>query len=282
MALGTIAGAIASAGVSAAAQKLLGGKKAEPNVVATNPFALPEVQSTLNRLSNPTVAGFSGGGLTGSFANGQASVTADPTRSGIVNNIAGQFGLQLERLNALATQIAPGYSNMRTQVLGDLENQQKSAIGDLRQNLANRRVLGSSFAQDALTRANATFANQRSQASADLFMKELETTHALITEQTQAGVNQFQTHLTEANLEAGIAGQLATEASNVMNQAAQIQAQLVASLAGQYTTASTTASVKNADLAAQSATGTGTFWSTLAQPVAGAVGGEITNLFDRK
>lgn len=278
--LGNIAGALAGAGVGAIAS-LFGGKKDTPTVTAPNPFGMSQVQSTLSSLSNPanSFAGFSGGGLSGSLVGGNAVVTADPTRSALVGNMSNVYAQQIAKLSDLAAQIAPGASQLRTAQLQDLQNQQTSAVSNLRQNLESRRVLGSSFAQDAVNRTNASFDQQRASTLAQTYQQELDATHQIINEQATAGTNQFDQFLKESNLEAGIAGQLSSQATAAMSAAQKAQADLVAKLASQYTASATSASASNAELEAKAQQGAGNFWGTLAAPVANALSGGVASLF---
>ena len=71
-----------------------------------------------------------------------------------VGNIANTFGAQAADIGNIRSQWAPGMSALRGAQLASLQNQQTAGIGNLRDSLAQRRVLGSSFGQDALTRAN--------------------------------------------------------------------------------------------------------------------------------
>lgn len=250
-----------------------------------SPFVNPDqLNASLNALGDTkkNLAGFTGGGITGGFdANGNAFVSADPTRSNLVTGLSNVFGEQLMKLNGLAGQIAPGFSDMRTAALADLENQQKSAVSNLRQNLENRRVLGSSFAQDAITRANASFAGQRAATSSDIYMKELAATNDLIKQQAEAGANQVQTHLTQMNLEAGMAGALAQQATSVMSAASQLKAQLLASLAGGAQSQIGANMREAANLDEKASAGFGEMLGTLLGPIAtavtGPVGGAITS-----
>lgn len=256
-----------------------GGKSTEALKNWQSPFVnAGSLNSTLNGLSNvaANLKGWSGGGMTGSYdANGNATVSMDPSRSGIVNGLSNVFGEQLAKLNDLAGKIAPGFSDMRTAALTDLENQQKSAIGNLRQNLENRRVLGSSFAQDAVTRANASFANQRAETSSDLYMKELAATNDLIKQQSEAGVQQMQTYLTQMNLEAGMAGAMSEQATSVMSAASQLKAQLLAQLAGGAQSQMGENMRTAAQLDEKASAGFGSMLGTLLGPIATAVTGPI-------
>jgi len=107
-----------------------------------------------------------------------------------------------------------------------LNNSKTAAIGNLRENLERRRVLGSSFAQDAFTRTNAEFAKQADAVTADSFLKSLDATQQLIGQEFTARRGQFQTGLDELNLEASTAATMAGKATEQLGANARTAAQL--------------------------------------------------------
>lgn len=190
---------------------------------------------------NFTPSGFSGGGLAGSFANGSYGVTADPNRMAAVGGVANTFGQQANALGQIAGQWAPGFSALRNTQLTALNNNRAQAIGNLRDNLAQRRVLGSSFAQNSLASADQQYQDQISQTMAQTYLQELQATQQITQQQYTAARGQYQTMLDELNLEGGLSAQLSSQASAAMERASIAQAQLDA----------------------QSAQGTGSFFGTL-------------------
>jgi hypothetical protein len=124
--------------------------------------------------------------------------------------------------------VAPGVSDLRASRLEEIENARLSAVGNLRDNLARRRVLGSSFGADAVTRAEAEFAKEKERVAAESFLQELELTNNLMQQEFTARRGQFQTGLDELNLEAQIATALAGKATDVLGKNAQVEAMLLA------------------------------------------------------
>jgi len=174
--------------------------------------------------------GFSGGGLTTSYdyagGTGGTSVTASPERKGLVSSISGVYGDQANAYGNLAATVAPGFNDLLKARLTSIDNSASSAIGNLRQNLDSRRVLGSSFGQDTLTRAQSEFSQQRDAATADNFLKSLDASNQLITQQYNAQRGQFQTGLDELNLEANVGQQFSSTANQLLAANAQAQAKL--------------------------------------------------------
>jgi hypothetical protein len=170
--------------------------------------------------------GFDAGGLKGSFTGNGYSVTPSADRLGAVGNISGTFGTQADLLAGLRARVAPGISDLRAAKLNEIENQRTASVGNLRDNLARRRVLGSSFGQDSLARADAEFGKAKAQASAESFLQEMEMSNNLLQQEFTARRGQFQTTLDEMNLEANLASNLTGKATDILGKNAQIESQL--------------------------------------------------------
>lgn len=175
---------------------------------------------------NYTPTGFDAGGLSAKFTGNGYEVGASADRNNTVGQISNTFGQQAGDIAGLRGQFAPGFSAMRAAQLSALNNNRSQALGDLRQNLAQRRVLGSSFAQNSIANADQAYQDQISQTMAQSYLQELQVNQSLIQQQYQASVSSFQTKLNEMNLEAGIASDLTSKASSSMAQLANAQAQL--------------------------------------------------------
>lgn len=203
MALGTLLGAAASGAASWGLGKLFGGGDEKTSIA-------------------PVSAGINAGGLSG--VNG--TLSADANRTGLVQNVAGQFGNQADALGGLRARLTPGFSDLRTARLAEVENARTNAIGNLRENMARRRVLGSSFGQDALTRAEVEFGQQKDKVAAESLLQEIEGTQMLINQEFEARRGQYQTGLDELNLQADIATKLAASATAQMGANARLEADL--------------------------------------------------------
>ena len=88
-------------------------------------------------------------------------------------------------------------------------------MGDIRQALSRRRVLGSNFARAELSREEATFNQERDQITAESFLQELAASVDLIGKEFDAKASSFQTLLNEQDFEANIALALATGSQQV-------------------------------------------------------------------
>lgn len=217
MALGTIgsaiAGGLAKTAIGLGASKLFGGKKEK----------------------GFTPTGFSGGGLTGAFDphTGMFNVTSSPGRAGVIGNLSSLFPQQADMVAGLRGKVAPGVGALTQSRLGELDSRARQSIGNLRDNLARRRVLGSSFGQDAIQRANLAFAQDADRIKAESFLQELDLTNQLIEQEYGLRREEFQTILGDMNMQAEMASGLATNASSQLAANSRLKTQLNAqSMAG--------------------------------------------------
>lgn len=232
---------VVGAGISWGANKLFGPKEGS-------------AQAGLQSFQPP---GFQGGGFGTSFGQGGLTITPTAERLAAVSGLKDTFGNLATELSGQRGKVAPGVSDLRAARLGEIEDARRSSIGNLRENLQRRRVLGSSFGQDALTRAESEFAGQRDKVAAETFLQEFELTNQLIGQQFAALRGQAQTGLDELNLEAEIGSKLASGATNALASNAQMLAQLNA----------------------KEAAGQGKFFGDLIQPVAKGVGTAVGKFF---
>lgn len=172
--------------------------------------------------------GIGAGGINVDITGKHAVAETTPFRQGLVDSVAGTLGAQADELGALRARVAPGISEFRASRLGEIENARRSAVGNLRENLQRRRVLGSSFGQDAITRAESEFAGQRERVAAESFLQEMEMTTQFLNQEFAARRASFQTGLDELNLQAEIATKLASGATDQLGANARMEAQLIA------------------------------------------------------
>lgn len=175
-----------------------------------------------------TPPGINAGGLSATFGGNAFNVTSDAARRGLVGDIANTFTGLADATGGLRSRVAPGVSDLRAARLAEIEDARSSAVGNLRENLARRRVLGSSFGADAVSRAEAEFGRERDRVAAESFLQELELTNNLLQQEFTARRAAFQTGLDELNLEAQIATSLAGKATDILGKNAQIEAMLLA------------------------------------------------------
>ena len=224
------------------------------------------LNSSLSSLSTPSsyLTGFSGGGITGSYdPSGNSSVSIDPTRAATVSGLGSTFANAATQYGTLASQWAPGSSALRTAQLNDLQSQQNAAMSNLQQNLQNRRVLGSSFAQAQADSTGLAYQQQRDTTQATDYQTELQNTAALVQAQQQASAGVYQTALNESNLEAGVAGALQQESTNAVLSATTAKANILGTLANGAQTQQGQDQRTAAQLDEQSSAGVGSLFGSL-------------------
>lgn len=168
--------------------------------------------------------------LSGLLGGGSGSKTigamSSAERRALVGSLAATFPEQAAYLAGLREKVAPGMSALRASRLEGLAGERSRTLGDLRENLGRRRVLGSSFAQDTLTRAGLEFQKEGDRIRAETFLQELELSHAIANEEFTARRGEFETHLNEMNLQLQVATQIATQATAELNANARMKAEL--------------------------------------------------------
>lgn len=214
MAIGTILGAVAGGIASAGASKLFGGSK-----------------KSSSGGGKKDIVNVDAGGLRSTLSNGRINVESSGLRRGLVGDIAKTFPEQARFFGDLASRVAPGVSELRRSRLAEIESARSRSVGNLRENLQRRRVLGSSFGQDAIARADAEFAKESERVAAESFLTEVELSTQLRMAEFEARRGEFQTHLDEMNLQADLASQLATGATSQLGANARLKAQLDAEAA---------------------------------------------------
>ena len=185
-------------------------------------------------------SGFIGGGISALPQNGNISVTSTPERQGLVTNIANQFSGLGTELRGLLPEVTPGFGRL-SKSIGDvflsakesLSGRRREAVGNLAENLASRRIGGTSFGMDALSRATAEFEKeeraltaQEAEAQARTFLQELDMKVNLMNQSTQASIQSFNTFLSELNLQADIGMKLSQGMTEALLKNNAIQAQL--------------------------------------------------------
>lgn len=203
---------------------------------------------------------FQGGGLRGSVRNGKAKIRSSSARQGLVDSLASTSLNQAEALGGLRGQVGDAVSGLKASRLREVENARRSSVSNLRDNLARRRVLGSSFAQDALTRNDLEFAQESDRVAAESFLQEIDLNNQLINQEFEARRTSFATRLDEMNLQADMASNLSTQANTLLQQSAQLKAQL----AMQGAQSQAYLAANQASLDAQAQAGAGSLFGKLA------------------
>lgn len=176
--------------------------------------------------SAKTVPNFTGLNLnTPAFSLGSTGATTTLTPQNTIFQQANQdrFPNFLAGIQQLRESVTPGISAFRRAALGQVESGRSSTVGNLREALSRRGVLGSSFGSDVIARTNAEFAQQRAQVEAQAFQQEFNATLGLIQAENDLILKQLQRELQELQLTAGIG----TSTQQLINQNAALRVQAI-------------------------------------------------------
>ena len=179
--------------------------------------------------------------LSGSYDALGGGVSGSLTRLG--SDAQNAFGSRFPRLmgdiDTLRGTLTPGYSQLREAASREVSNARTRGIGNLRENLARRRVLGSSFGEDALARAEAEFGDLAARTQTQSFLAELEANLKVSAFEFEQINTALQREFQEIGLAAGFTtniGQIVSQAQQTAQQMAAQEAagrgQLLGSLAG--------------------------------------------------
>lgn len=185
-----------------------------------------------------------GGGLDALRSNQTATALGrlGPAREGLGNS--------LNSIQELRAQVQPGFGALTNARVTAIRDAAAESIGNLRDSLARRQVLGSSFADDAISRTRLAYAKEESSARAEAKVAEIGAQSQFIAQElgtyaqmlgldlAEANIKQqdIANSITQANLisnemtrqlqEFGIAGNIANAVSAQVNQQGIAQAQL--------------------------------------------------------
>ncbi len=172
------------------------------------------------------VTGFGGGGLSGVFSGGQFQLSSSPERQAAISGLQSAFTQGAGNLAGLRSTITPGEGLLSNQVGRIFGNVRRKAVGNLRENLARRRILGSSFAADKMSGLEAEIAQQEQTAFAEATFAELDATFKVMQAENQAITQAAEVGLKNLNLEAGLAANMASIVTQVLGNLATEKAQL--------------------------------------------------------
>lgn len=206
--------AAASAATSFGLNKLFGGGSSKSQAAPGNAKVPPVSSGALNIDPNRFGRGF--------------DVSLGKDFRGSLNRFNSLSRSGANQLGRLQSKVAPGFSQFREAGLNRLTSNRQRTVGDLRDDLAARRVLGSSFANDAISRAEAEFGLQEADFEARTILQEIEATANFINQRSQLLLNAAQQEIAANADLAGIAAQLASGVQSNMTALAQTNATIAA------------------------------------------------------
>jgi hypothetical protein len=178
----------------------------------------PQISYTPKGFSNPLGYGVSGGG----------KVSESPGLAANIGGLQSTFGQAAGAFGALGQTVAPGFSQFRQAGLGDITSTFQAARSNLSDNLAQRRILGSSFANSAFSQSAADEAQTKANFEAQSYLQELSASQQLIQQQFNAQAASFSTAIQQSNIESASAASLTATNNQIGAAIATANAQLIA------------------------------------------------------
>lgn len=185
------------------------------------------------------------------------NLTRTPERIQALESLVGGFNKQAEVFRGLRGQVAPGLSRLTTDIeatlgqslrerIAAIRGEGRRTVGNIRENLARRRLAGSSFQGSEVASAEAEFARTEdqaraesaqlvAQAKADAFLREIDLSKDLIEKEFMSSISGAQAVLTDLNFDTALVAQLAMQASELgnANKTAQAEARAAQEHAGE-------------------------------------------------
>lgn len=213
----SVAGSLASTALGVGAQRLLGGGSGGgslnigPSFAAGGRIRAPGGDIVLDNVG-PI---FGRSDLTQGLLDEIRTVGADAT----------------SQLDSLIGRVRPGFGDLTEARVAPITAARQRGVSNLRGNLQRRRLLGSSFAEDSIIRAEREFAEAEQLARAQGLLEELELTTRLIDQRTNSALRAASVELDQNNFELGLTTQVLTGVQSAMTETAKAQAQLAAASA---------------------------------------------------
>lgn len=218
--------------------------------------ALSGGRSVSGPLRSAPVPQFDFGGLVGR-RRGRDRLTIAPTsdRLAAVGGVQSVLGRGASEFRGLRERLRPGFGELTRARVASLGDVRRRTIGTLQQNIAQRRIAGSSFAADAIARAEAEFARQEDIIRAESFLQELEATTELLGRELQLDTAAIERGISELDFQTEVGTQLLSGVTTQLGANARLQSALIA----------------------EGLAGTGRFF----QPAIEAIGTEVTGFINR-
>ena len=209
--VGSVVGAVAGGVASAAASKLFGGGSSGGGVSQAR-----------------SVPNFNIGGLKGVSTPGNLTITPSADRTARVGSVQGLLNQTALQFANIRKKLTPGFGALTEARVGALNDARFRTVGTLRENLARRRLQGSSFASDAVARTEAEFAREEADLRARSFLEEIDATTRLIDRETELSVAAVERGIAELDLQADLGSQLIAGITSQLGANARLEAQLAA------------------------------------------------------
>jgi hypothetical protein len=172
MPFGAVLGGVASAATGSLLSGALGGSK--------GPAISGSQQSGGSGISNFGGGYFHSPSLNFNGSPGAAGIYISPQAQAYLDSLTGATNTANSGLTDLLGKVDPTYGDLVNSQVQSLQNAKQSSISNLNRSLAQRRILGSSFGQDAVNRTALDYDNQISQAKAQGVLESISATSQIL------------------------------------------------------------------------------------------------------
>lgn len=132
----------------------------------------------------------------------------------------------------LREDVRPGFGRLTQSRVDAIRTAGSRTVGNLRQELGRRRILGSSFAEREIAGTEATFAQEEERARAEAGVQEIALTGELIQREFAGAIQAAQSIINQFNFESSVGASLATNTTNALNANLTAQAQAASAAEG--------------------------------------------------
>lgn len=155
--------------------------------------------------------------------NGSVDLERNPETQAYIDNLNENRGIIDSNFADLLGDIRPGMSIFRSERDKELEQMGRVRRDDMKSQLAKRRVLGASFAQDQLSGVDAETSRQRDLARAESWAMELQLTKEVIGERSKAFLNNIMQNLDLIKFEGALGQQYSQQAQQGQLKLAELR-----------------------------------------------------------
>jgi len=199
VAAAAIAGGVASAATGSLLNSALG--PSSPNIPQSQLSGQSGIGGFLSApdftLVAPTFDFHKNGGA--GLIDANAGDNSPGTPLDMLRSLYGFTGTTNDQLTSLLGRVDPAFGDLVNSQVQTIRNARDQAMSDLQGNLSQRRILGSSFGQDAATRTALDFANQEAGVRANGILQSIDAQSKLMQQRLSNLSAVTQQELTQAN-----------------------------------------------------------------------------------
>ena len=188
--------------------------------------------SAEKRLSGFTPTGFRAPGLSANISGGGITLNRGSGVDQALSGLTSAFSSRSAEFRGLRGRVAPGVGDLTQARVRGIRDTASRTVGNLREELSKRRVLGSSFAQREIASTEAMFGREEERARAEGALTEIALTQELIAQEFDGAIQAAKSVIDQFNFETTVATNLANQATTAMAATTTAAAQASAARQG--------------------------------------------------